>query len=91
MSRTTSPGSGTPYGLARVCRVWRTSRATIYRHRSPPPTNPPARRGPSGPMPDASYPVKLRFTYRKIRQLHASHASSFTPSVWLGRAGHPLR
>ena len=57
MSRTTSPGSGTAYGLA---RVWRTSRATIYRHRSPPPTNPPARRGPSGPMPDAALVEAIR-------------------------------
>ena len=45
MSRTASPGSGTPYGLARVCRVWRTARATVYRHRSPP-ANQPA--GPAG-------------------------------------------
>ena len=27
MSRTVSPSSGKPYGLARVCRVWRASRA----------------------------------------------------------------
>ena len=49
-----------PYGLARVCRLWRTSRATIYRHRSPLPTNPPARRGPSGPMPDAALAEAIR-------------------------------
>ena len=36
MSRTASPGSGKPYGLARVCRVWRAARATVYRHRAPP-------------------------------------------------------
>ena len=60
MSRTASPGSGTAYGVARVCRVWRTSRATIYRHRSPPLTNPPARRGPSGPMPDAALVEAIR-------------------------------
>ena len=60
MSRTASPGGDTAYGLARVCRVWRTSRATIYRHRSPPLTNPPARRGPSGPMPDAALVEAIR-------------------------------
>src|SRR3954447_15725436 len=53
MSRTLSPSSGRPYGLARVCRVWRTSRATIYRHLSPSRPNPPRRPGPVGPMPDA--------------------------------------
>src|SRR3954454_3158430 len=34
MSRTLSPSSGKPYGLARVCRVWRTARASVYRHLS---------------------------------------------------------
>src|ERR671933_1024651 len=60
MSRTASPGSGTLYGLARVCRVWRTSRATVYRHRSPAPADPPRRRGPSGPMPDAALVETIR-------------------------------
>ncbi len=60
MSRTASPGSGTPYGLARVCRVWCTSRATVYRHRSPAPADPPRRRGPSGPMPDAALVEAIR-------------------------------
>src|SRR4051794_17923900 len=60
MSRTASPGSDTPYGLARVCRVWRTSRATLYRHRCPAPVDPARRRGPSGPMPDAALVEAIR-------------------------------
>ena len=31
MSRIRSPSRGTPYGLARVCRTWRTARASVYR------------------------------------------------------------
>ena len=38
MSRTLSPSSGQPYGLARVCRIWRMARASVYRHRNPQPT-----------------------------------------------------
>ena len=54
MSRTVSPGSGKPYGLARVCRVWRTARATVYRHRAPPRQSARQRPGPVGAMPDAA-------------------------------------
>jgi putative transposase len=60
MSRTTSPSAGRPYGLARVCRVWRVARATVYRHRLPPPTRPPRRPGPVGAMPDAALVEAIR-------------------------------
>src|SRR5919199_365760 len=60
MSRTASPSSGPPSGLARVCRVWRTARATVYRHRAPAPTDPPGRRGPPGPMLDAALVEAIR-------------------------------
>ena len=60
MSRTVSPASGKPYGLARVCRVWRASRATIYRHLSSSRLEPPRRPGPVGPMPDAALVDAIR-------------------------------
>jgi transposase InsO family protein len=52
MSRSGSPVSGKPYGLAAVCRAWRLARSGIYRHRAPSQTSPADRRGPVGPMPD---------------------------------------
>ena len=30
MSQATSPSTGKPYGLARVCRVWSVARSTVY-------------------------------------------------------------
>jgi putative transposase len=60
MSLAASPSSGRPYGLARVCRVWRAARATIYRQRLPPRVEPPRRRGPTGPMPDAALLEAIR-------------------------------
>jgi hypothetical protein len=35
MSRTISPSRDQPYGLTRVCRIWRVARASVYRHRKP--------------------------------------------------------
>ena len=60
MSRTISPSSGTSYGLALVCRIWRIARATFYRHQGPTRTEPPQRRGPVGPMPDAALLAAIR-------------------------------
>src|SRR3954449_10021216 len=60
MSRTLSPSSGRPYGLVRVCRVWRAARATIYRHHSSSRPEPPRRPGPGGPMPDAALEDAIR-------------------------------
>jgi putative transposase len=51
MSQATSPSPGTPYGLARVCRVWGLARSTVYwqRHKRAPLGT---RRGPLGPCAD---------------------------------------
>src|SRR5215210_2559440 len=60
MSRTSSPSRSRPYGLARVCRVWPASRATIYRHLSSSRPEPPRRPGPVGPMPDPALVDAIR-------------------------------
>ena len=60
MSQTVSPSSGKPYRTARVCHIWRLSRATLYRHRQPPACEPPRRRGPIGPMADIELVAAIR-------------------------------
>jgi putative transposase len=60
MSRSVSPISGKPYGLAAVCRVWRLTRSGVYRHRMPASDASPQRRGPSGPMPDEALVAAIR-------------------------------
>lgn len=67
MSRTTSPSTGRPYGLARVTRVWAVARATVYRHRAVTTTedavaNATDRRrpGPQGPCGDAELVQHIR-------------------------------
>jgi putative transposase len=51
MRQATSPSTGQPYGLARICRVWGLARSTVYwqRHAS---CASGARRGPVGPCAD---------------------------------------
>lgn len=44
MSRTASPSTHKPYSLARVCRVWRLGRSTVYWQRLSKPGPAPRRR-----------------------------------------------
>lgn len=63
MIRVTSPATGRVYGLARVTRVWRLSRATVYRHRVAPNPAVPAgltRRGPAGACSDTALLEHIR-------------------------------
>jgi putative transposase len=63
MSGAVSPTTGRAYGLARVARVWRLSRATLYRHRATDgaavPSRP-ARPGPVGACSDAELVDHIR-------------------------------
>lgn len=58
MSRETSAFTNHPYDLKRVCRVWRVSRASVYRHRHP--ANDSRRPGPEGPCSDAELVLRIR-------------------------------
>jgi hypothetical protein len=60
MSAVASPVTGKPYGLAMVCRAWRIARSGIYRHRTPPSSTPPRRRGPTGALSDAALTAAIQ-------------------------------
>jgi putative transposase len=62
MSRRVSPATGRIYGLKRVTRIWRVSRATVYRHRHGSDAVARKRPGPLGAMSDEEL-------VRAIRQL----------------------
>jgi len=58
MSQASSPSAGRPYGLTRVCRIWRMARSTVYLRRGGPPRL--RRRGPLGPCPDEELLLHIR-------------------------------
>ena len=61
MSQTVSPSTSRSYGLARVSRAWRVSRAGVYRFLKGAPSSAIARRpGPTGPCPDADLADHIR-------------------------------
>ena len=62
MSRTVSLSAKRTYGLARVCRVWRLSRATVFRQlRAANRAQAPRRRpGPNGPVSDDALADRIR-------------------------------
>ena len=60
MSRTLSPVSGRPYGVAAVCRAWQVARSGLYRHRAPARSTPPRRPGPIGAMADVNLLEAIR-------------------------------
>ena len=59
MSRQVSPSTERTYGLQRVTRVWRVSRATVCRHRRPEAVTR-KRPGPLGPMADEALVPTIR-------------------------------
>ena len=101
MSQATSPSTGQPYGLARVCRVWGLARSTVYwqRHAS---CASGARRGPIGPCADDELVNHIRRIleaspfpgegYRKVwaRLRHAGIRTSPRRVLRLMRAHHLL-
>src|SRR5688500_19166302 len=60
MSRRVSPATGQAYGLQRVTRLWRVSRATVHRHRHGSDAVARKRPGPLGAMPDEDLVQAIR-------------------------------
>ena len=60
MSAQRSPSIGRVYGIARVSRLWRVARATVYRRRRGPAAAQPRRPGPLRPMPDEALVTAIR-------------------------------
>jgi putative transposase len=101
MSQATSPSTGQPYGLARVCRVWGLARSTVYWQRHEP-ARAAIRRGPLGPCPDDELVAHIRRVletssfpgegYRKVwaRLRHGGRRTSPRRGLRLMRAHHLL-
>ena len=76
MSQTLSPSSARCYGLARVARVWKVARASVYRSLKETPPNTIARRpGPVGACSDAELADHIR------RQIAATPSRRGVPQV----------
>jgi hypothetical protein len=62
MSRTLSPSSNTPYGVARVAAAWRIARSTFYaaKARQSQPAAQPAKRGPKTQFSDQELTEHIR-------------------------------
>jgi hypothetical protein len=67
MSRTISPSSDQPYGLARVCRIWRVARASVRRHRNPQPDR--QRRVLSDHFPIHCSPLRSAPSWRSMKRI----------------------
>ena len=102
MSQVLSPINGKPYGLAKVCRVWRLARSGVDRCQVPSSSAPPRRRGPTGAMPDADLLAAIRAvlavspfhgeSHRKVwaRLRHAGTRTSLRRVLRLMRENHLL-
>ena len=64
MAEATSPTSGRPYGVRRICEVWGVPRSSYYAARQPTPDSalpcPPARRGPKPAVSDEALLAAIR-------------------------------
>lgn len=62
MSQAVSPSTRKPYGIARVCRIWKVSRSSVYanRHRRRGLVRHPGKRGPKTKLPDVAMLSEIR-------------------------------
>lgn len=86
MSRSTSPSANKPYGITRVCRVWRFPRATAFRHQSAitAPADARAKRDPRGVLSDQQILDAIRIVLEQPEFLGEGYRK-----VWARLRPHP--
>ena len=86
MSRRVSPSTDQVYGLQRVTRIWRVSRATVYRHRPQPEALERRRPGPLGAMADE----ELVRAIRRLLTASPFHGEGYR-KLWARLRFHGIR
>ena len=86
MSRRVSPSTDQVYGLQRVTRIWRVSRATVYRHRHQPEALERRRPGPLGAMADE----ELVRAIRRLLTASPFHGEGYR-KLWARLRFHGIR
>lgn len=88
MAKATSPASGQPYGVRRVCQTWDVPRSSFYAAQAPAPEStlpaaPPVRRGPKPAITDEALLAAIKRDLETSPWTGEGHRKVFGQSSWL--------